>query len=207
MKKQINIIIAEDHDLFRKLLIDSLERFNIRCISEAKNGIELIAQLKVYNPDVVLIDVDMPEMNGYQAIKKVKELSPHQRIIVLTQHDNKILEDYFIENGAESYLTKCADIEVIVEAIIGKNNSIKLRESVNYEKKRQAKIKFSTREEEVISLLCEGKSNKEIAQKLGINSKTVEVHKKNLFRKTNTFNAVQCVSFLIKEGLNNIKTV
>lgn len=200
---RINIILAEDHKLFRQGLIKLLEEFDIFTIEEAENGLQLLDQLKRRNPDVILLDIEMPEMNGYRAFEKIKELYPNQKVIFLSTHYDKMLIEHLYANGADGYHSKKDEIENLVETIrLVHTNKFSIPIKCDGEK---TKSSFSKRESEIISLICAGKSNKEIASDLKITSKTVEAHKKNLFKKTNTQGVVKFVSYVLKNGLNFMK--
>lgn len=201
----LNIIIAEDHNLFRELLVSTLAENGITTIAEARNGIQLINALKIHNPDVVLLDVEMPDMDGAEALKQISVLYPKQKVMILTQHENVLLGNYFINLGARAFLTKNSETSYLIETLhsVAKGNVIATFDGKVFNS--QSAVKFSQRESELIPLICNGKSNKEIADKLKIGNKTVEAHKKNLFLKTNTNSAVEFVVYMFRNGLHNLK--
>lgn len=203
MLLSITILFAEDHKLLRQLLVSELDERGIHTIGEAGDGIELLELLKTKKPDVILLDLQMPNMDGCITFDIIKELYPKSKIIFLTTHNQKTLRDHFYSKGASAYLTKETDIEVIVETIqlVHKNEFIPVYDDY----KNNSKPHFSKRESELIPLICEGKSNKEIADKLNIGNKTVEAHKKSLFKKTKTQGAVGFVSHILKKGLDFLR--
>lgn len=207
MKMKINIAYAEDHKLVRQNLISTLEEYDIFTVIESENGLALMDKLKHITPDVLLLDVDMPEMDGCETLEKIKELYPKMKVIMLTMHGDTILKKHLYEMGASAFLTKNSDIELVVDTIrsVHKNKFVSNDKSLLQKKENEASIKFSKRESEVSLLIIKGKSNKEIADKLNITNKTVEAHKKNLFNKTNTQSAVGYVSYVLQKGLNYLR--
>lgn len=200
----LNVIIAEDHKLFRELLVSVFLENKIQTIGEARNGIQLLNLLKVNRPDLVLLDIEMPDMDGASALKRIMHLYPDQKVIILTQHENELLSNYFISIGAKAFMTKNSDTSFLIETMHKVHLGIVNQPSQVHLTIFSEKIKFSQRESEIIPLICEGKSNKEIADKLNVGNKTVEAHKKNLFIKTKTTNVVEFVVYLFRNGLNNL---
>jgi len=203
MLKPITILFAEDHKLLRQLLISELRKHEIHTIGEAEDGIQLLELLKVKKPDIILLDIEMPNMNGSNTFDRIMKEDPKSKVIFLTTHNEFALRDYFYSKGAKAYLTKETDIEVIVETIrlVHRNEFIQVAD--NYA--NNSNPRFSKRESELIPLICEGKSNKEIADKLNIGNKTVEAHKKSLFKKTKTQGVVSFVNYILKKGLNYLR--
>ncbi|MBA3682501.1 MAG: response regulator transcription factor [Bacteroidetes bacterium] len=204
---QINILFAEDHKLFRELLIKTLKENNINTIGEAENGIQLLELLKTKKPDIVLLDIEMPHMNGSEAFTRLRDQYPDLKIILLTTHTEETLINSFYEKGAKAYLTKNTDADIVIETIqlVYENKFVRKQKILKTNIETSAEIKFSRRESEIIHLMVEGKSNKQIADKLSIGNKTVEAHKKNLFKKTKTESAVGFVSYILKKGLNYLR--
>jgi DNA-binding NarL/FixJ family response regulator len=207
MLTQINILFAEDHKLFRQLLISALNQYNIVTVAEAEDGIQLLDILKTKKIDLILLDIEMPNMDGSITFEIIRKLYPEVKIIFLTTHNEAFLIEHFYLKGASAYLTKNTDTRIVAETIrlVHENKYIPLYEKRIKKNTEGEDLKFSKRETEIIPLICEGKSNKEIADTLHIGNKAVEAHKKNLFRKTKTMSVVECVVFLIKKGLNNLR--
>jgi len=204
---QIQILFAEDHKLFREMLIATLKEKNIITIGEAEDGIELLNLLKTKKPDLILLDIEMPNMNGSKTFTEIRELYPDLKIIFLTTHTEETLIDSFYKKGAKAYLTKNIDTETLIETIqlVHENKFIRYAKTGKQKIESDQKIKFSKRESEIIPLIIEGKSNKQIADKLSIGNKTVEAHKKNLFKKTKTSSVVGFAIFVLRKGLNFLK--
>ena len=201
MPQPITILFAEDHKLLRQLLISELHKHEIHTIGEAEDGLQLLELLKTKKPDIILLDIEMPNMNGSNTFDKIIKLDPKSKVIFLTTHNECTLRDHFYSKGASAYLTKDTDLGIIVETIrlVHKDEFIPIYEAFGN------KSQFSKRESEIIPLICEGKSNKQIADKLNIGNKTVEAHKKSLFKKTKTQGAVGFVSYILKKGLNYLR--
>ena len=203
MSNPITILFAEDHKVLRQLLVKELNEHQICTIGEAEDGMQLLELLKNKIPDIVLLDVEMPNINGVQAFEIIKNLYPKIKVIFLTTHNSDGLRDFFYSKGVNAFLTKNVDFEEIVSTIrLVHEGKFKI---VNKEYTHKSKPQFSKREHEMIPLICDGKSNKEIADKLNIGNKTVEAHKKNLFKKTKTQSAVGFVGYIFKKGLNYLR--
>lgn len=207
MTSHIKILFAEDHSLFRQLLIPALEEHNIFTIGEAENGLQVMDLLKKKKPDIVLLDIEMPKMNGREVFDKMKVLYPNTKIIILTTYDQDVLRDHYYSKGLSAYITKNTDIDLVAETIrmVHENTYIPTHSLQKKNSAQPGELKFSKRESEMIPLILDGHSNKEIAVKLNIGNKAVEAHKKNLFKKTKTQSAVGFVSYIFKKGLNFLK--
>lgn len=204
-KRPVNIVVAECHTVFRNALIDILKSHDIHTAGDFENGQDLIHALDSLSADLVLMDLDMPVMNGAIAAQLIREKFPGIKIIILTQYDNPQLAEHLIGKGINAFLTKSVPIETLVEIIrqvawwdVTYNPYEERRRP--YEKTAGSKIKFSRREIEIISLIHDGKSNKEISNDLNIVLKTVEAHKKNIYSKTGTKNLTQFLVMSLKYG-------
>ena len=202
----LTIIIADDHKLFRQSLTATLNEYAICTIGEAEDGTELLALLKIHLPDVILLDLEMPEMNGFNSLKNIKTLYPLQKVIVITSYDNSHLKKGIVESGADAFLSKNADIELVAKTIkeVFKNTYKPSKNSPLQANGMAKNLNFSSREAELIPLICEGKSNKEIAEHFKISNKTVEAHKNSLFKKTKTLNSMEFTLFFLKTGLDKM---
>ncbi|MDP3558332.1 MAG: response regulator transcription factor [Bacteroidota bacterium] len=207
MSQQVNILFAEDHKLFRELLISELKQYNIITIGEAGDGFQLLDLLKSKEPDLILLDIEMPNMNGSETFDKIRKQYPDLKIILLTSYSDDVLINYFYSRGASAYLNKNTDVKIVAETIhlVYKNEYVPILKKTEEKNGRGQKPNFSRRESEILQLIIDGKSNKEIAEKLNITIKTVEAHKKNLFKKTKTQSSVGFVSYILKKGLNYLK--
>jgi len=206
MSKKIKIVLAENHHLFRDLLNPVLGKHGIETIGEAENGIELLELLKSVFPDIILLDISMPKMNGSDALVEIIKLYPNISVIILTRHNDKTLINHFLKIGAKAFVSKDSDSMILIQTI----NDVftkSAKSSVNGSKENStdANTIFSKRELELVPLICEGKSNKEIAEELHVDIKTVEAHKKKMFLKTNSKGVVNFVRFAIQRGLNYLR--
>lgn len=210
----IKIIIVDDHDLFRegvKFVLSKNLSFEI--VAEASNGIEYMNKLKEIVPDVVLMDIDMPLMNGFEATQKSLELYPALKIITLSMHSDQSHYQKMIELGVKGFVLKDAGGQQLSDAINevfkGRNyfsqellmKIILRKESSPVGEQLRNKLDISERELDVLKLLCKAYTNNQIAESLFISPKTVEGHKTKLMIKTDTSNSVALVLFAIRNHL------
>ena len=215
MPSKKTILIAEDHTILReglRLLLNTDQNFEV--VGEAEDGREAIRFSEKLMPDLVLMDLTMPKMNGLEAIKEIKKRSPTSKILVLTVHKT---EEYILaslEAGADGYVVKDATHSELVMAMQkvltgGRFLSADISEKVingYLEGKKALKTKTSwdtltQREREILKLIAEGYRNKEVADYLFISVKTVEKHRANLMRKLNLHNAAALTALAIDKGL------
>lgn len=215
-EKNITVMIADDHVLLREGLKQLLElEDDIDVIAQAGDGEEVIEKAQKNNPDVILLDINMPKTNGIEALRRLKDLGIDSKIIMLTIHDDR---EYLLETmkiGANGYVLKDSDGDSLIKAIRDVNKGKKyiqpsiasflLEELDNKDNEDgdYAKIKSLTkREYEVLTLIAEGLNNKDIANKLFISEKTVKNHVSNIFKKIEVNDRIQAAIFAFK---NNIK--
>lgn len=192
---KIKILIADDHELIRKGLksiISFEEDFNV--VGEAENGEKVLEMLKVYEPDVILLDLNMPLLNGIKVIEYVKQYNSNVKIIVITVEDDKNVIHEAINIGADGYVLKDSAGTEIVDAIrivynggkyIDKSLVATLFSDIKNKNNKTSNIldNLSKREIEVLLNISKGLSNKEIAKELFLSEKTVKNYTTNLFRK------------------------
>ncbi len=215
--EKIKVLIADDHSLMRQGLKQILEiEKDIEVIALAVDGEDAIQKCIEIKPDVVLMDINMPNVNGIQALRRVKDMGLDTRIIMLTIHDDR---EYLFETvniGAEGYVLKDAESSNLVKAI----RDVYAGESYIYpslasefvkEYKRRGKDigdsgrdKLTRREYEVISLIAEGFNNKEIAEHLFISEKTVKNHVSNIFKKIGVNDRTQAAIYAFKHNIKKI---
>jgi len=214
--EKIKVLIADDHSLFRKGLQQLLElEEDIEVVGQASNGKEVVQKTLQLNPDVVLMDVNMPVQNGIYAIRELKEMGCSTKIIVLTIHEDR---EYLVEAvkiGAAGYIMKDAEVDHLLKAIrdvyrgetyIQPNLTsrlIKDFEKMTYHsvKKHFEQNSLTQREIEVLLLIADGKNNKEIADELYISEKTVKNHVSNIFRKIDVSDRTQAAIYVFKNHL------
>ncbi|MFN4123856.1 MAG: response regulator [Flavobacteriales bacterium] len=216
----IKVILTDDHKLFRsgiKSLLHTFDDFQV--IAEAGNGQELLDILAQGNesPDVIMLDLEMPVMDGMETLKNLKTRYPDVKCVVLSMHDDEKFIIHMMELGARGYLLKNAEPEDIDQAIRSvaqtgyhfsdKISRIMLQGLVKKEKVKpvfQNKEALSEREVEVLRLICEELTAAEIAEKLFISPRTVEGHRNKLMEKTGAKNIAGLVVYAMKEGLYEV---
>lgn len=193
----IRLLLADDHAVVRK----GLQLFigyedNLKLIAEASDGEELLDIVRDHEADVLLLDLDMPKMNGITAIRKIKEIAPELKIIVLTMHPEDIYGKTALQMGASGYLIKDDEPKKLINAInkVFEGEQI-FSEELMTSKKKNKPIKLSQREIEVLKLLSSGHSNKEIAEELEISDKTVSTYKLRLLNKIGGKSVVDLINF------------
>lgn len=217
MSNHMKIIIVDDHKIFRKGLKMVINSFpDTEVIAEASNGNEFINIIKKTDADIIFMDINMPELNGYETTLKTIELKPDMKIIAMSANEDISSINQMLYAGVEGYITKNADYDEIQLAIKkvsqGKHFfSDSILETITEKTISKKKIKVKTpklskREKSVLQGICEGLSKDEIADKLFISDRTVEKHKQNLFAKTKTKNAVNLVIYAIKNNIVKINT-
>lgn len=211
------IAIAEDHQLVRQGIVSLLqEEPDFEVIIEAENGSDLLKQMDTHSVDIVLLDLDMPILNGQQALEIINTKFPLTRVIIISMHyaENFIVES--ISSGARGFLPKNVDIEHVIDAIHAvKNQGYYFNDNVSKEfiqkilTHQNVKPKFqqdelSTREKEIVIEICNGLKSTEIADKLFISRKTVESHRTRIFEKSNASNVAGVVIYAIKKGIYHV---
>ncbi len=215
MGKKIKIFIVDDHEIFRnglKMVLDKLKYVEIA--GEATDGNEFINMLDETKTDIVLIDmmdIEMPGLNGIEVTKKSLQKYPDLKIIALTMFGDDESVQSMLDAGAKGFLMKNLNKETLVKAIQtvyngGNYYSEELfdfftRQIAKEKKKPGDTLKLTRREKEILQLLCEGLSNKEIADALFISERTVLGHKTNLLTKTDMKNSLSLMSYAIKNKL------
>ena len=211
----LKVIIADDHVLFRAGVKTALSlKKDVRIIGEADNGQQLLHLLKHLEPDVILLDIQMPVMDGITALPEIKKLYPHIRIIMLTMHNDHSMISRLMELGANAYLTKNSDSEVIYEAIktcytneyyfnelTNKALLDGLRTKRNADAFAPAEVKLSDKEKHILKLMCDEKSTKEIADLVDLSPRTVEAIRDKLKSKTGVKSMAGLVIYAIKSGI------
>lgn len=216
--EKINVVITDDHNLFRKGIYSIIEDFDfVNEIYEASNGAELLDLLNKLTPcpDVVLLDIKMPVMDGIEASVKLKEHFPEVKILVLTMEDDEQIILHLISLGVNGYLLKNADPGELELALlqIEKNefyfppdiSELLLRNMQHRKKTEENPIpELSAREREVLELICQENTTQEIADFLSISKRTVEGHRQNLLVKTGAKNTAGLVVFALKNKIINV---
>jgi two-component system, NarL family, response regulator NreC len=197
----IKIMVVDDHQLFRDGLLALLSKDeDIHIIGTASSSEELLEALKTKHPHVVLMDISMKEMDGLEAIRLAKDAYPDVKFIVLTMHAEGQYVVKAVRNGAYGYLLKNADEHELLEAIhavfSGKkyfNEEISQLMIGNMAMEGEPHKKLSSRETEVLKLVSEGKTTKEIADQLFVSTRTVETHRVNMMKKLKVQNTAELI--------------
>lgn len=198
---KIRVIVVDDHQLFREGIISLLAKNeDLEVVGEASSAEELFDLLAKTDPNIVLIDITMPGMNGLEAIEGAREKYPDVRFIVLTMHAEGQYVVKAVRNGAFGYLIKNADENELIEAIknvaIGKkhfNDEISQLMIGNMAIEGESHKKLSDREMEVLTLVSEGKTTKEVAEQLFVSARTVETHRVNMMKKLKVQNTAELI--------------
>lgn len=217
MENKPTIIIADDHDLFRealKIMLEADEIANI--IGEASNGKQLIELLLQDTPDIILMDIEMPGMNGIEATRKIIESNPDQKILVLTMFGDQHYYFQMIEAGARGFILKSCNKNELEEAVRmvheGQSyfsNELLRKLVVKLSSKKMLGsgkdvVEFSDQETNILKYMCQGFSTNEIANKVHLSAKTIENYRVKLLQKTNCKNSVSLVVYAIKNQIIEI---
>jgi len=211
-----SVILVDDHHIFRTSMKSLINNEKIgTVIGEAANGREFLEILKNQIPDLVLMDIDMPIMDGEEATRQAVAQNPDINILALSMFGDENYYYKMIKAGVKGFLLKTSDIKELESAILevssGRNyfsNELLRNIITNFGKKtseeNQDSVKFTERESEVMGLICNGLSNEEIAQKLNISPKTVKGHRANLLAKTGCKNTPSMVIYAFKNKIIKI---
>lgn len=211
----IDIIIADDHSMIREGLKQLLELDkNLKVIAEASDGNDTLEKVNEYKPDVLLLDINMPQKNGLDVLLELKKKKSKAKIIMLTIHNEVEYLVKSFEIGCNGYVLKDSSFDVLKEAIYAVNNNETyiqpdlasvLNEGLSSTNNDAEKLRqLTNREEEVLKLIAEGLFNKEIAAKLDISERTVKNHVSNIFKKIDVSDRTQAAVFAIKNNLVDI---
>ncbi len=209
----IRIILADDHEILRHGLSKSFEQENdIKVIGQASDGHTAVDMVRELSPDVVVMDIGMPDLNGIEAARKITKSHPKVKVIGLSMHSSDKYVREMFKAGASGYLLKNCPFEELTEAIRtvagGKTyisssvgDMIVKEYASKPDKEKSVFSMLSQREREVLQLLAEGKTTKQIAKKLHISPKTVEAHRLRIMERLDIDNVAQLTKYAIQEGL------
>lgn len=213
-EKAIKVAIADDHALFRAGVKTALAvKKDVELIAEADNGMQLINLLKHIEPDVILLDIQMPIMDGIQTLPEIKKLRPDAKVIILSMHNDHSMISKLMEIGANSYLTKNSDSETIYQAIktcyeqefyFNELTNKALLTGIRTKRTdviNPQDVSLSDKEVRVLKLMCEEKTTKEIADMVDISPRTVEAIRDKLKTKTGAKSMAGLVMYAVKNGI------
>ena len=205
MEKHVEIIYAEDKDLIRHAIIRELKEHPVKVIGEAANGKELLKLLRYKRPDVVLLDLEMPVMDGNETMKQLEKEFPEVKVLILTLHNEALLVENFMARGARGFIPKdeiAGDIGILVAALR------KIKEGGVYiHPKIVEGRRFTKRQKEIMPLLFEGKTNEQIAGEIGMSKRGVEKSRHKIYEKAGTDKAVIFYKFAFSRGLQFLSRV
>ena len=213
--RPIKVLLADDHFLVRQGLRSSLSEYSqIQIVGEASNGREAVDKARKLAPDVVLMDINMPEMNGLEATAALRKEGSGTRVLALTVHNNKQYILQIIRSGAQGYVLKDTSPDELVRGIKAVQHgeaffspSVSsivlqlLRDEGRTTSKDGAAAPLTQRETQIVKLVAAGKTNKEIAADLNVNVRTIETQRYQLMRRINVRNAAELTRFAIECGL------
>jgi DNA-binding NarL/FixJ family response regulator len=208
--KRIRILLADDHQVVRqgfKMILSAQSDMEI--VGEAGNGREAVERAEQLRPDIVVMDVAMPELNGIEATRRVIEAVPHTRVLALSMHKDNVYVREILRAGARGYLLKdspAGDLLAAVRAVAGGEGYLSPAVSNavldDYRKHVTDPIDLLTsREREVLQMLAEGKTNKEVAEVLNLSVYTVDAHRGRIMEKLNLHSINELVRFAVRNGL------
>jgi len=209
------ILIADDHELVREGLRKVLAvRTDWQICAEAKNGREAITLSAQHQPNVSILDFSMPELNGLEATRKIRELCPQTEVLILTMHDTDRLVREVLAAGARAFIMKSDAARLLIQAVesllrhqpffTGRVSELLLAGYLDPSDRTRANVtslQLTPREREIVQLIAEGKSNKEVADSLSISVKTVETHRANIMSKLDLRAVADLVRYAIRNGI------
>ncbi len=212
---KIQVLIADDHTLFRESLhrlLNDVEGLEV--VGEAEDGAEAVSKTMELHPDVILLDIAMPNMNGLEATRQIKKQNPSVKVLILTMYDTEQHVFETLSAGASGYILKKAPSRELISAIqavyqgdaffypsVAKKVLDGYLEKIRSGATEKDYGRLTDRELEILRLIAEGKTNKEIAELLCISLSTVETHRLNLMAKLKIHDRTQLVRYAIREGL------
>jgi DNA-binding NarL/FixJ family response regulator len=215
----IKVLIADDHVLYRAGVKTALStKKDVKVIAEADNGMHLLNMLKMVQPDVILLDIQMPVMDGIGALPEIKKNWPHIKVIMLTMMDDHSMITKLMELGANSYLSKTSDSEIIYEAIKtcfeqeyyfnsltnkALLTNLKQRNNLMPQKIAPLEAHLNDKEMLILKLMCEEKSTKEIADIVDLSPRTVEAIRDKLKVKTGSKSTAGLIMYAVKNNILN----
>ena len=205
----IRIYIVDDHSLFRDGLISLLEADGHQVVGQAGDGVTAVESVPTLLPDLILLDINMPRMNGIEALRQIKATRPETRVIMLTvSEDEDNLVDA-IRSGADGYLLKHLNAREFLEMVNGlergeaaitRQMTMRLLKHMTSNEPSGEHVLLSEREIEILKLVASGKSNQSIADQLSISENTVKYHLKNILQKLGVSNRTEAVTIAMQKG-------
>lgn len=211
----LRVLVADDHAVVRegiRTILDAMP--GVECVGEARDGVEVLAQVEALDPDVVVLDVSMPKRTGLEVAAELREQGRRTRILVLSMHDHPEYVLQAVRAGADGYLLKSAppaEVRRAVTAVangesvfagdVAKQLGAAIREEAVQQRERQLLDGLTPREREVLVQVASGRTSREIATALGISPRTVEAHRESLMRKLEIRTVAGLTRFALEMGL------
>jgi two-component system response regulator NreC len=215
----IKVIVGDDHTLVRdgiRAVIDNMGE-EIEIVGEASNGKEVLEMAKKTPADVYILDISMPILNGIETIDRLIKMNPRNKIIILSMHDDKTLVEKSLKSGAKGYLLKKNSAEEMIDAIrevhagkfflspdISKYIVQGFLGKGSDERYYRGGPGLTRREREILQLIAEGSTNKDVARELSLSINTVNFHRKNMMKKLDIHNQADLVRYALKEGISEL---
>jgi len=219
MSSKITVVVADDHNIVRRGLISLLsldDRFEV--VGEAEDGRTAVEIVLRTHPDVVLMDISMPNLNGLEATRKIKSQAPAVRVLILSAHDNEAYVLESIRCGGNGYVLKNSSAEDLhaaifaihsgqaffspgISKILADDYLRRIKEGIQDNETLKLGPRLTTREREILQLIAEGKSHQQIADMLHISIRTVDTHRNNIIQKLDIHDTAGLVTYAIKNGI------
>ncbi len=215
---RLRILLADDHVMFRdgiRPLINREEGMEV--VGEAEDGLETVRLAKELKPDIIIMDISMPQLNGVEATWKIREVNPEIKVIILSMHSDRQFVIESLKAGAKAYLLKDSPFEELRRFILAVAKDqivlspaitdIVIKDFIHLSKQEGSSVFaiLSTRERQVLQLIAEGKATKEIAKDLFLSIKTIESHRRQIMDKLNLHNVAELTKYAIREGLTQLR--
>jgi DNA-binding NarL/FixJ family response regulator len=213
--RKIRVMLADDHTILREGIKGLLEKADdIEVVGEAGDGSEAVAKAQQLSPDVVLMDITMPGMNGLEATRQIKVLKPEIKVLILTMHESNQYISQFLRSGASGYVLKdtaASELAGAIRAVDAGNAFLypsiarKLLDGYLQRPEEGGESEsddgLTEREREVLKMVAEGRTNREIAETLSLSIRTVQAHRANLMGKLHMHDRTELVRYAIRKGL------
>jgi DNA-binding NarL/FixJ family response regulator len=208
----MRVLVVDDHSLFRDGIVSLLDAAGFEVVGQAGDGNMAVQEAIRLRPELVLLDIHMPEMTGLEALKRIKSALPETRVVMLTVSDDEVYLTDAIKSGADGYLLKHLSAPEFIqmlegvkrgEAAITRKTAAFLMKQIAQPPSRQEKpvAQLTEREVEILRLLAEGLSNKSISERLSLSENTIKYHLKNILQKLNVQNRTEAVMYAVRNNL------
>jgi two-component system response regulator NreC len=212
---QIRIVLADDHTIIRsglRLLLEQQSDFKV--VAEAEDGRQAVQLVSKHRPDVVILDIGMPQLNGIEATRQIVALDTHPNVVILSMHADESYVLRALKAGARAYILKNAAEADLIRAVRavseGKSffspviSKMLLEDYVRQVREKEVEDSYdllTPREREILQLLAEGKTNKEVASVLGVSPHTIETHRGNILEKLNLHSVPELILYAVRKGI------